>query len=226
MKRCFCIGDIHGRLSALNEVLAKADFNDDKDRLITLGDIVDGGDHTKECIDRLLQIKDRIDVRGNHCSWFMGWMNSDPNNAFYVNYIWQDQGGNATMRSYDYNVSNIPESHKQFFNNQVLYYIDDQNRIFVHGGFKPGVPIESQDPEDIMWDRDLVFYAKKQPVPGYNKVFVGHTTVKLVIGNNKPVVPQFHNNLVMCDCGGKLAIINVDNPAEYYLSKKQRRRGR
>jgi serine/threonine protein phosphatase 1 len=224
-KRRFCVGDIHGKLTALNEVLDISGFDNDKDQLITMGDIVDGGEHTKGVVDRLLEIKNRIDIRRNHCQWFMGWMDSDPR-IIYVNYIWQNQGGYATQRSYDYDVQNIPESHKDFFRNQVIYYIDKENRIFVHGGFDPNIPIEKQDPNFIMWDRDLIKYARAQVIKGYSKVFVGHTTVQFY-SKNEIAKPKIFNNLIMTDCGGgwngRLALINVENPEEYYTSKKQRK---
>lgn len=223
--KCFCIGDIHGKLTALNEVLDISGFDDDNDQLITMGDVVDGGEHTKGVVDRLLQIKDRIDIRGNHDQWFMGWMDSDPR-LHYVNYIWQEQGGYATQRSYDYNVMNIPESHKDFFRNQVIYYIDNKNNIFVHGGFDPEIRIDFQEPEYIMWDRDLIKYARKYEIKEYNKVFVGHTTVQFY-NKNEIAKPLSFNNLIMTDCGGgwngRLAMINVENTEEYYTSKKQRK---
>jgi serine/threonine protein phosphatase 1 len=225
-KRRFVIGDIHGKANALNEVLDLADFNDDVDQLITLGDIVDGGEQTFDVVDRLLHIKDRIDIRGNHDEWFVGWINSDPR-IIYVNYLWQNQGGYATQRSYDYNVLKIPEEHKDLFRNQVLYYIDNKNNIFVHGGFNPEIMIEFQEPETIMWDRDLIKYAREQPVAGYNKVYVGHTSVQWYKKKATPNLPLTFNNLVMMDCGGgwtgRLAMLNVDNHAEIYASKKQRR---
>jgi serine/threonine protein phosphatase 1 len=218
-ERCFCIADIHGRLHALNQVLNAADFRNDKDRLIQLGDIVDGGSETRRVINRLLEIENRIDITGNHDVWTLNWMKTGKELP-----IWVHQGGEATMRSYDFNWKSVPSSHVFFLESQIPYYIDDKNRIYVHGGFNPLVPIENQTTEFITWDRTLIKYAMKHPVPRFSHVFVGHSTTQLV----KPgvVYPLTFNNLTMCDTGGgfngRLSIINVDNPEETYSSKTQR----
>ena len=62
----FVIGDIHGRIEALQEVLLSSTFDYDKDKLIILGDIVDGGANSKDCVDELLKIKNTVFVLGNH----------------------------------------------------------------------------------------------------------------------------------------------------------------
>ncbi len=65
MKR-YVIGDIHGRYKALKEVLKKSNFNYDTDKLIVLGDVVDGGVNTYEVVEELLKIKNLIYILGNH----------------------------------------------------------------------------------------------------------------------------------------------------------------
>ena len=53
----FVIGDIHGNFKALKEVLTLSGLDYDKDKLIILGDVCDGHNQTKECVDELLKIK-------------------------------------------------------------------------------------------------------------------------------------------------------------------------
>jgi serine/threonine protein phosphatase 1 len=238
--RCLCIGDIHGRVTALNEVLDSADFRNDKDRLITLGDVCDGGDDTRGVIDRLLQIEDRTDILGNHDVWFNQWVswNREISLCPQEYYHWQSQGGIWTERSYDFDVRNVPIEHRNFLNGQVPYYIDDDNRIFVHGGFNPNKPIGCQTVEYITWDRTLIKKAKYRPIKGYNHVFVGHSSTMMfkekmttIAGGRKTVShvtithPVTWHNLTMCDCGGgwtgRLAMVDVSNPDNYYLSSFQ-----
>jgi serine/threonine protein phosphatase 1 len=227
--RTFVIGDIHGRANALHEVLAFADFRDKVDRLITLGDIVDGGENTREVLDRLVKIKHRIDITGNHDLWALPWFafSENPDNVGKKPPeppLWFNQGGFWTARSYDFNPWNVPQSHIDLLRGQIPYYVDSKNRLFVHGGFNPKVPIENQSVETLTWDRSLIKYAKNHPIPGYNLVFIGHTTTQLFLGQllghgSKPL--KYHN-LIMMDCGagwnGNLCVMNVDNIDEYYLS--------
>jgi serine/threonine protein phosphatase 1 len=217
MKR-FVIGDIHGRYEALVEVLKKCKFDYKKDKLIIIGDIVDGGTETKKCVDELLKIKKIVFVRGNHDNWFLDFFTKG-----IMETIWTSQGGMATLASYiEKNKKRIfiPESHKKFFSKSVIYHIED-GMLFVHGGFdhKKGL---KDTPENIMWDRTLVEYAAKgNIIKKYKLVFVGHTPTQ----SYGALHPLFFSNLVMMDCGagwdGKLAIVDIDTK-KFWLSKPQK----
>lgn len=225
--RTFVIGDIHGRYNALLNVLMISGFDMENDRLITLGDICDGGRQTKQCYDLLLKVKNRIDIIGNHDLWFLDWILHGTKEP-----IWTEQGGHATMESYGFKRENVPKEHTDLIKNSLVYMLDNKNRIYVHGGFKPGVPIENQDMLLIVWDRSLIEYARgyKQagksiegrPIPNYTHVFVGHTSTQ-IYGGTEPI--RF-NNLTMMDCGGgwngRLAMVDVDTH-KYYVSNLQKR---
>ena len=220
----FVIGDIHGRAPAFDDVLEKAAFNNEKDTLIVLGDIVDGYPWTKDCIDKLLTIKNLIPIRGNHdYPWFYNWCNTGEELP-----IWVHQGGYATMRSYDFDYKSVPEEHIKLIESARVYYIDEKNNIYCHGGFNPKVPIEKQTAEFIMWDRTLCQYAHDMfinkinvNIKPYNRVFLGHTSTGFY--DKRKYVPQIYGNVIMLDTGagdmGKLSIMNVDT-LEYYQSNK------
>ena len=63
--RDFVVGDVHGCFDLLEQALAVVAFNPEKDRLILLGDLVDRGPYSKECLDVLSQPWCYC-VRGNH----------------------------------------------------------------------------------------------------------------------------------------------------------------
>jgi serine/threonine protein phosphatase 1 len=227
-KKVYCIGDIHGRLSALNQVLELAGFDNNSDRLITLGDVCDGGSQTKKVIERLLDIEDRIDILGNHDIWFRQWAMWRPENAYIPpeQSHWENQGGLWTMRSYGFEPLGVPFSHRDFLLNQVPYHIDDKNRIFVHGGFNPRRPVEFQEVDKLVWDRRMAKRAQYHRIRGYRHVFLGHTSTMLFKENGTHIThPITHYNLTLCDCGaggtGRLALVNVENPKEYWLSDPQ-----
>lgn len=188
--KTFVIGDIHGRLEALEQCLERSKFDYDNDKLIILGDIVDGGYFTYQVVEELLKIKHKSYIIGNHDFWWMNHLKSG-----WAEEIWIQQGGANTLRSYggkvieaDY-VSNssiintkdlrIPVTHQDFFNRGVYYHIEN-NMIFVHGGFDPNIPIEKNTTHRLTWDRDLIKLAMKNPIPKYDKVFVGHTTTQSI----------------------------------------------
>ena len=234
----FVLGDPHGRIEALKEVLKASKFSYSKDKLILLGDENDGGKNTKEVIDELLKIKNLIYVYGNHSIWFLNFINEN-----WRGEIWLQQGGANTLRSYgarikeadymtdesiiDLSNMNIPQTHKDFLRSGKYYHIEN-NMLFVHGGIIPDIPIEKQKKDVLLWDRDLINYARKNVIKGYDKVFIGHTTTQ-IFGNDPNIkdclTPIQLHNLIMVDIGaggdGKLCLYNIDTD-KYYLSKKQK----
>lgn len=226
MVRTFVIGDIHGRVTALHHVLLRSKFDFDNDILINLGDVVDGGFYTKQCIDLLLNVKHHILINGNHDQWALHWFLTGGELP-----IWYHQGGMFTIRSYNHDFKSVPKSHIDFLKSARTYYIDDKQRIFVHGGFDAFKPIEEQQEFDIMWDRSLIEVARGTApedgiqtipgieIPGYNMVFVGHTSTQLY----GSLLPLRFNNLMMLDTGagwnGKLTLMNVDT-LQFYQSKR------
>ena len=63
--RDFIIGDLHGEVSLLRKALGEVMFDSSKDRLFSVGDLVDRGEDSIECLNLLT--KDWFfSVRGNH----------------------------------------------------------------------------------------------------------------------------------------------------------------
>lgn len=242
----YVIGDIHGADLALIQVLKRCGFRYDIDELITLGDIVDAGNGTYECIEELLKIPNRIDIVGNHDQWMYD---------FIMTGIHSDkwsQGGLATAQSYanarnmelliqkhfthsylgrkiTYTLNlipeDIPESHHKFFKGQHTHYRDDDNNLFVHGGVNRYQLFKEQSADYMMWDRKLwnqALSAKsgKQKLKWYddvNNVFIGHTST-IHWNTDKPMKAD---NVWNLDTGaggtGKLTIMNIDTK-EYWQS--------
>jgi serine/threonine protein phosphatase 1 len=203
----YVIADIHGNYDGFKKLLniVKYDMKMGTDSLIILGDIVDGGRKTRQCINLALSIPNMIFILGNHDDWCLDWTKGGPELP-----VWVHQGGYATMESYGYDRKKVPQSHIDLLEKALLYYIKD-DMIFVHGGFNPLVPIQNNKKDFLVWDRSLIKYAVQNPIKGYSKVFVGHTSTQLYGMKTTPL--QFHN-LIMCDTGGgwsgSLSIIDID----------------
>lgn len=212
--RTFVLGDVHGAYRALRQVLERSKFNMNKDRLICLGDVVDGWPETKESIDELLKIKNLVYVVGNHDIWARQWMvNQEAPD------IWLDQGGRATCDSY---VNGAPESHKKFLQDARYFFIDN-NRLFVHGGITPGTKAEDCPTDVFYWDRSLVRTAmdlerknKTEQLTPYDEVYVGHTPI------SSPH-PMKYCEVWMMDTGaawsGPLSMMDIDSK-EWFTSDK------
>jgi serine/threonine protein phosphatase 1 len=179
--RTFVIGDIHGAHKALLQCLSRAGFDRDVDHLIALGDVADGWPDTKKCIDELLTIKNLTFVLGNHDYWTLEWMASG-----LIESVWYMQGGKATVESYR---DGIPSSHILFLKNAVPFH-KRGDKVFVHAGLNPDVPLEHQTLQTLLWDRSLSKLAiqnlelqRNIKLTKFEAVYIGHTP----IGGGKPL---------------------------------------
>jgi len=62
------ISDVHGNLPALNRVI---DANKDVDGYICLGDVVNYGPWSNECVDIITALPNSIYIKGNHEEYFL-----------------------------------------------------------------------------------------------------------------------------------------------------------
>lgn len=224
--KTFALGDVHGAYKALVQVLERSNFNKEEDRLICLGDVADGWGEVPECFDELLSIKNLIYINGNHDVWCLEWMNTG-----YAKHIWTSQGGKATLDSYALLLASGDTRrqvrHQNLLEQSPYYFIDEENRLYVHGGFDWHKPIEDQFGEYLIWDRHMWITAnmwhrnkndKHRTMGGYKEVFIGHTTTSRIDPLLKPVHAC---NVWNLDQGagweGKLTLMNVDTH-EYFQS--------
>lgn len=221
--RRYVIGDIHGAHKALKQCLEGSNFNYDEDLLICLGDVCDGWPESRQCIDELLKINNLILVLGNHDQWALEWMKGGSELP-----AWLAQGGRQTIESYG--GMPVPEQHIKLLEEAPLYVIED-NKLFVHAGINPALPIEEQDEHTLLWGRD--FYAtiikylnEKQAhsFTDYEEIYMGHTPVHR-IGYFEPVNigevwlmdtgAAWEGTLSMIDIDTKKAVIS-DKPVDMY----------
>lgn len=205
--RTLVMGDIHGQYNAMRIALERAGYDPQYDKLIVLGDECDGGPDTYKVIDYLCEKPNVINLKSNHSEWFINYIKTSVELP-----IWVSQGGYATLWSYECeNRGRVPIRHAEYLHKAIPYYIDSKNRIYVHGGFLPHVPINEQDIEDILWDRQLISYAMNNTIDEFSHVYVGHTTT-VYYNSFKPLT---FNNLTMMDTGagwpgGYLSVMDVD----------------
>ena len=228
--RTLVIGDIHGTLASLLNVMEKCNYAEN-DKLIVLGDLCDGYPESAQVVDYFYEMqltREIIFIKGNHDAWLEEFLFTG-----IASKHWLTQGGKATVESYNRLLGKQPEKlelHSELLRKFIPYYIDERNRIFVHGGFYPQISIAANKrlygDEIFMWDRDLVEYAaqkidsKVSFIPteeGFTEIFVGHTSTT----NYKSTKPLNLKNLWMLDTGagwdGKLTVMDV-NTKQYWQS--------
>ncbi len=226
MSRTLVIGDLHGAYRALLQVLERCNFDNEKDTLISLGDIADGWSEVPECVDELLKIKNLIPLRGNHDVWCWNWFKFGATPI-----MWSQQGGQATIDGYIRTGDVVNKDHQDFWEKQLDYYIDDQNRLFVHAGFDlyagfnwsktatVGIP----NATELHWNRDCAEFNEKSwgkkaiaYLDEFKEIFIGHTAHK-DLKFNGPGKRNIWNLDTGAGWHGKLTIMDVDTK-EYWQS--------
>lgn len=230
MSRTLVFGDIHGGLKALEQLLDKVNLVS-TDKLIFLGDYVDGWSESAKVIDFLINLEksnDCIFIKGNHDVWCEDWLKTEIQNK-----TWLQHGGKSTVESYQ-NYSQIQKSeHLEFLQKMKFYEIDNQNRLFIHAGFTSmHGPVKEFYESNFSWDRtlwemaltmdkrikkDSKSYPKRLLL--YNEIYIGHTpTLHYDIE-----VPMQGCNVWNIDTGaaflGKLTCIDIETK-KFYQSDK------
>jgi serine/threonine protein phosphatase 1 len=178
--KTFVMGDPHAALRAIKQVLERAKFDYKKDKLIVLGDVADGWTEAAESFEFLItKIKNLVYVRGNHDQWLKEFLEygKQPD-------VWLLQGGENTKKSY-LNHPEFPEigkRHLKFLDKTPGYYLDEQNRVFAHGGVDLDKKIEDNTRLYLTWDRDLWTLRHRsdiirKAIMRYKEIYVGHRDI-------------------------------------------------
>lgn len=172
--RAYAVGDVHGRLDLLEQLLDK--IHEDLDRrparkvlLVFVGDLIDRGPNSAQVIERLRTYSrpavETVFLLGNHEEVLLRILGGE---AELIS-KWRWFGGGECLASYGVDAEKlaglkddealevvrnaIPKEHVEF-----LESFDDSCRfgdyLFVHAGIRPGVEIDQQRQSDLRWIRE------------------------------------------------------------------------
>lgn len=238
--RVYCIGDIHGRadlLQALHRgILSDAQQGEPgavtRNIVVYVGDYIDRGMQSREVIDHILSDPlpgfEKVYLKGNHDDSLLQFLR-DPE----FGPMWFSYGGDATVLSYGVRMSpskvgrdrfedmrqqleaNLPPSHLEFLQSLQMVY-DCGDYLFVHAGFKPGVAVQQQKPEDMMWIREEFLESRHD----FGKVVVhGHSVTD---------APEMKSNRIGIDTGAyasdTLTCLILEGEGRYFISTEKARK--
>jgi serine/threonine protein phosphatase 1 len=192
--RLYVIGDVHGRLDLLESLQSLIDQDRRQNPAreagaIFLGDYVDRGRDSAGVLDKLSRgdfPTPIIALRGNHEEVLLKFL-EDEN----VLETWRKFGGLETLHSYGVPVAEamrgagydrareallraLPPAHLAFLR-QTASSVSFGDYFFSHAGVRPGVPLENQVADDLLWIRED-FLRHDGP---FGKIVVhGHTPVE------------------------------------------------
>ncbi len=193
--RIYAIGDTHGMVEALERLHAKivadaASREPMRNLLVYLGDYVDRGPDSRAVIETLVAPPPagfmRICLKGNHEDIMLRFLEDESEGP-----SWFANGGITTLAAYGVRsplfgakgndmkraqrelAERLPKAHLDFLRNLQISH-SDGDYFFVHAGLRPGVKLDAQSSNDMMWIRDEFLDSNEE----FGKLVVhGHTIV-------------------------------------------------
>lgn len=240
--RAYAIGDIHGQIDLLHAAHARVQAdrrtqNDQTSPLIHLGDLTDRGMHSREVVQYLIEGHGAgepwITIKGNHDNMFVTFLEdplaADPGLRPDLTWLHPRLGGSTTLASYGIEnaddrspeslhaeaMDKVPQAHHAFLKN-LPYGHRAAGALFVHAGIRPGVPLDKQSAEDMMWIR-AEFHNDKR-----------HHGALIVHGHTPVGVPTHYGNRVNLDTGaaygGPLTAAVIEDGDVWVLTDDGRQR--
>jgi serine/threonine protein phosphatase 1 len=181
----FIIGDVHGCLDMLKRLLDKIPWRPGQDELIFIGDCIDRGGNSKgvvDCIIDLIRNYPHVGcLLGNHEAMLLNYLSGREQDLYIdnkglttlQNYLTEKPEGEGPM---------VPPDHISFYRS-LEPFKELRDYYLVHAGFRPGVDLERQTREDMLWIREPFLSS------GYDfgkKIVFGHTPfIKPLVMDNK-----------------------------------------
>lgn len=229
--RVYAIGDVHGRIDLLETLLATIEA-DSAGRpradvlVLLLGDLIDRGPDSAGVVRRAMRPLGwaRLQsLRGNHEAAMLDALDGDRRMLS----IWLRNGGDAALRSWGFDAAlldgadtgdiagalhrAIPAAERAFIARCPLS-LRLGDYFFVHAGVRPGVRLEQQSDEDMLWIRDDFLASTRN----HGAVVVhGHS-----ISETAEALP----NRIGVDTGayatGRLTAIGLDGDQRWFLEAR------
>jgi serine/threonine protein phosphatase 1 len=206
----FAVGDIHGHLGPLRELLAQITPElSAGDEVVFLGDYIDRGPDSRGCIDALLDFQARAPVTvtclmGNHEQWLLETMSDHRRHAWLAamdamvtvqSYSTEAVAalvaaiGPSRRALYDETVAlpydaffeAMPDAHRAFFGSLARVRVTP-DAVCAHAGIVPGVAIDAQRPRTFVWGASGFPHDYEGPPT----VVYGHHNDASVDGNGWP----------------------------------------
>lgn len=206
--RDFIIGDLHGCYNLLMKTLKSFNFDFQKDRVISCGDLIDRGEDSLKCLELVFEPWFYA-VRGNHEEMMFNGILENSENEFSC---WLMNGGNWFYQEMT-TVTEV-ESFKV-----LLEDIKDRMPLAYEIQTKDGVVgvLHADSPElwceqtirdqrmRVLWGRSRAEQGREVMVSGIDRVFSGHTPLDQA--------PIEYGNITYMDTGavwsGRLGIVEI-----------------
>jgi serine/threonine protein phosphatase 1 len=234
-ERIYAIGDVHGRVDLLDEIIAMIRADNDRRApadvtLILLGDLVDRGPDSAAVVSFCQSIVCRSDrfivLKGNHEAAMVLALRGKNKRTLAA---WLQMGGDITLQSWGVDARSIDDGAssklmreaRRAVSKDVLRWLASLplshragDYLFVHAGIRPAVKLSRQREDDLLWIGDTFL---ESDVDHGMIVIHGHTIT--------PDGPAIRENRIGIDTGAfytdrLTALVLEDRVVEVLTTRK------
>ncbi|MFM2095097.1 MAG: Serine/threonine-protein phosphatase 1 [Planctomycetota bacterium] len=212
--RTIAIGDIHGHALALAGLLDAVAPQPD-DMVVFLGDYIDRGPDSRGVLQLVLSLSDRcrvVPLMGNHEEMLL-----QARGNRHALPMWLDNGGDATLRSYDSSdeLEGIPTTHVEWLCSLRRYH-ETERHFFIHANYAPNWRLDQHDSKTSLWlpltDLPGRHYSGKTAVVGHTPQPAGKIlNLGYLLGIDTG-----------CGFGGQLTALDVDSGQTWQVDEQGR----
>lgn len=202
----FAMSDIHGCIEKFAERIEQLrPFLEKGDKLILLGDFIDRGPASFECLVLAKELEDKygkdqvIVIKGNHEVWFMDFINNlgddwlaedykfTTSKTFLSNKQYEHMSTiSSRLERLDFLKKAIRDNHKKLMSwvSDLRLFYETPTQIFVHAGVDEDIP-EEEIEYCTLCTGDYTFTGKYPPAKGkfYKDIIAGHVATSRVAGD-------------------------------------------
>lgn len=171
----YVIGDIHGEITKLKNLIHNILNVDLHPKYIFLGDYINKGENSKEVLDYLIQLKNAIFLIGNHEYYYLKYIKDGSQKEKLIKY-----GIETTFKDFNMNFDTIYEKlyipYQEFFDSLLPFY-ETKEYFISHGGININFLEEdfnSLTPEKFFLFDRYEFITLNKKIKGKVSIF-GHT---------------------------------------------------
>lgn len=229
-RRIYAIGDVHGRIDLFGRLIEMIESDmlargPAEGWIVILGDIIDRGPDSAELVDLMRTFVDTTlnitILKGNHEAIAVAALRGEA----VAMRQWLAYGGDAALMSWGASeailfgddIDAIMAEAQARVPAEVIDWLDALpltltagDYLFVHAGVRPGVPIEAQEADDLLWIRGDFLDSRAD-----------HGAM-IVHGHTSAAEAQLKRNRIGIDTGacwtGRLTALGLEGEARWFLS--------
>ena len=217
----YCISDLHGCYDEFMALIKKIKFDPSNDAIYILGDVIDRGDKSIDCLKYIMNTNKIYLLKGNHEQMMLDYYDGIESWS-----DWDNNGNKLTKKQYKSLDAIEREKIITYLRSRPYYktlIINDNHFFLSHSGLDVSKTFKDQPKEALIWSREEFYDFKALEkyicIFGHTPTFYMHVSADCSIW-----LDNIHMDKICIDCGcvyeGALAALRLDDGEVFYVKSR------